>query len=166
MKSNTTVEWETQPTVLVNPLKKKKLERHLFLISMGICLCVGFYIWMDKSITKAVELYKNDTIKSEMAIKANEGKVAAQLWMAEHYPDEYSSDELDSLIEQGNAEAMIIKAQRVYSSDEALGKLLINQAAQEGHPAAMAFLSDKKTVSNVSFIDFLTQYVFNGGLNE
>lgn len=163
MKSNTTVEWETQPAILVNPLKKKKLEWHLFLISMGICLCIGIYIWMDESITKAVELYEIDTIKSEMAIKANEGKVAAQLWMAEHYPDEHTSDELDSLIEQGNAEAMIIKAQRVYASDEALAKLLINQAALEGHPAAMAFLSDKKTVSDVSFIDFLTQYVFNGG---
>lgn len=162
MKSNTTVDWETQPAILVNPLKKKKLEWHLFLISMGICLCIGFYIWMDESITKAVELYENDTIKSEMAIKANEGKVAAQLWMAEHYPDEHTANELDNLIEQGNAEAMIIKAQRVYSSDEVLATSLINQAAREGHPAAMAFLSDKKTVSDVSFIDFLTQYVFNG----
>ncbi|MEY0599556.1 hypothetical protein AB7340_17780 [Providencia alcalifaciens] len=162
MKSNTTVDWGTQPAILVNPLKKKKLERHLFLISMGICLCIGFYIWMDKSMTKAVGLYENDTIKSEMVIKANEGKVAAQLWMAVYYPDEHTGNELDSLIEQGNAEAMIIKAQRVYASDEALAKLLLNQAAQEGHHAAMVFLSDKKTVSDVSFIDFLTQYVFNG----
>lgn len=162
MKSNTPIDWETQPTVLVNPLKKKKLERHLFLISMGICLCIGFYIWMDKSVTQAVDLYENDNIKSEMVSKANEGKVAAQLWMAEHYPDEHTADELDTLIEQGNAEAMIIKAQRVYSSDEVLAISLINQAAQEGHPAAVAFLSSKKTLADISVMDFLTQYMFKG----
>lgn len=162
MKSNTIIDWETQPTVLVNPLKKKKLERHLFLISMGICLCIGFYIWMDKSVTRAVGLYENDIIKSEMAIKANEGKVAAQLWMAEHYPDEHTTNELDTLIELGNAEAMIIKAQQIYPSDEALAISLINQASQEGHPAAVAFLSSKKTLADVSVMDFLTQYMFKG----
>lgn len=162
MKSNTIIDWETQPTVLVNPLKKKKLEQHIFLIGMGICLCIGFYLWMDKSITKASALYENDIIKSEMAIKANEGKVAAQLWMAEHYPDEHTANELDTLIELGNAEAMIIKAQQIYPSDEALAISLINQAAEEGHPAAMVFLSEKNKGADVSFMDFLTQYMFKG----
>lgn len=166
MKSNAMVDWETQPAILVNPLKKKKLERHFIFLMVGIGLCVGLYLWMDKSITKAMELYEKDNIKFEMVSKANEGKVAAQLWMAEYYPNEHTTDELDNLIEQGNAEAMIIKAQRVYSSDEALANLLINQAAQEGHTAAMVFLSDKKTVADVSFIGFLTQYVFNGDLDE
>lgn len=162
MKSNTTIKWGTQPTVLVNPLKKKKFEKYFILFVVGISLCIGLYLWMDKSITKAVELYENDNIKSEMVSKANEGKVAAQLWMAGHYPDEHTANELDTLIEQGNAEAMIIKAQRVYSSDEVLAISLINQAALEGHPAAVAFLSSKKTLADVSVMDFLTQYVFNG----
>lgn len=164
MKSNTTIKWETQPTVLVNPLKKKKLEQHLFLISIGICLCIGFYLWMDKSGTRAVELYENDNIKSEMVNKANEGKVAAQLWMAKHYPDEHTANELDTLIEQGNAEAMIIKAQRVYSSDEVLFISLINQAAQEGHPDAIRYLSDKKT-DHITFTEFF-KYLFKGELDE
>ncbi|EOE1546000.1 hypothetical protein ACJ9E6_004079 [Providencia rettgeri] len=164
MKSNTPIDWETQPTVLVNPLKKKKLEQHIFLIGIGICLCIGFYLWMDQSGTKAIALYENDIIKSEMTIKANEGKVAAQLWMAEHYPDEHIANELDTLIEQGNAEAMIIKAQRVYPSDEVLAISLINQAAQEGHPDAIRYLSDKKT-DDITFTEFF-KYMFKGELNE
>ncbi|EQC1412765.1 hypothetical protein ACY2L5_004117 [Providencia rettgeri] len=119
---------------------------------------------MDKSITKAVDLYKNDNIKSEMVSKANEGKVAAQLWMAEHYPDEHTANELDILIEQGNAEAMIIKAQRVYPSDEVLAISLINQAVQEGHPDAIRYLSDKKT-DDITFTEFF-KYMFKGELNE
>lgn len=159
MKSNITGDWETQPAILINPLKKKKLERHFILLMVGISLCVGLYFWMDKSMTKAVELYENDTIKPEMVSKANAGKVSAQLWMAEYYPDEHTVNELDTLIEQGNAEAMLVKAQLVYPTNNVLAIGLIRQAAQEGHPGAIRYILEKKN-EGISVGDFLTQYVF------
>ncbi|MEX6285633.1 hypothetical protein AB6F89_22045 [Providencia hangzhouensis] len=161
MKSNTTVDWETQPAILVNPLKKKKFEKHLIFIMVGIGLCVGLYLWMDKSINKAIALYENDNIKPEMTTKANEGKVPALLWIAAHYPDAQTLDELDTLIAQDNAEAMVLKAQLVYPTDNVLALSLINQAAQEGHPASVRYLSDKKN-RDISVTAFLKQYVFEG----
>lgn len=164
MKSNTTIKWEKQPTALVNPLKKKKFEKYFILFVVGISLCIGLYLWMDKSITKAVELYENDNIKSEMVSKANEGKVLAILWMAKHYPDMQTLGKLESLIEQGNTEAMMIKAQYVYHLDKARATLLIKKAAQQGHPEAIRYLSDKKT-DDITFTKFFN-YMFKGELNE
>lgn len=159
MKSNITGDWETQPAILINPLKKKKLERQLILVIVGASLCVGLYFWLDESITKAIHLYENDTIKPVMVSKANAGKVSAQLWMAEYYPDEHTVNELDTLIEQGNAEAMIVKAQLVYPTNNVLAIGLIKQAAKEGHPGAIRYFLAKKN-EDISVGDFLNQYVF------
>lgn len=160
MKSNAAVDRETQPAILVNPLKKKKLERHFIFIIMAIILYVGLYLWMDKELPKIESQLSNDLIKPEISIKANEGKAAALLWMAKYYPNMQTLGKLESLIEQGSTEAMMIKAQYYYYLDKPLAISLINQAAQEGNPDAIRYLSDKNA-NDITFTEFF-KYVFNG----
>lgn len=161
MKADTTIDWENKPVLCLNPQKKQQAIRFGIAILVLVTCAIGFKLWADETIPTAVKQYENDHLKSEMSIKANEGKMAAQLWMAEHYPDEHTTDELNTLIEQGNAEAMMTKAQLVYPTDKTLATSLLNQAAQEGHPDAIRYLSDKKS-SDISFMEFITQYLFNG----
>ena len=159
MKSNTMVDWKKYPSVVVNSLKKKKLTQFLFALLVGVSLCTVLYLWMDTALLKLGSRLSNELIKPEMTQKANEGKVKALLWMAEHYPDEHTEDELDTLIEQDNPDAMLFKAQRVYSVDKSLAFSLIQQAAQAGYPDAITYLSDKKATLG-SLVTFLTQYEF------
>lgn len=56
---------------------------------------------------------------------------------------------------------MVLKAQLVYPTDNVFALSLINQAAQEGHPASVRYLSDKKN-RDISVTAFLKQYVFEG----
>ncbi|MGW1371247.1 hypothetical protein [Providencia hangzhouensis] len=157
-------DWQNQQLSYSGAPKKRTKVYFVVILIVLLILAFGSKHWVDKELPKYESRLSNDLIKPEMSIKANEGKELAILWMAKHYPDMQTLGKLESLIEQGSTEAMMIKAQYYYYLDKPLAISLINQAAQEGHPDAVRYLSDKKS-SDISFTEFF-KYVFKGELNE
>jgi len=166
MKTETdaSTDWQNQQFSYSDAPKKRTKGYFVVILIVLLLLAFGSKHWVDKELPKYESRLSNDLIKPEMSIKANEGKVLALLWMAKHYPDMQTLGKLESLIEQGSTEAMMIKAQYYYYLDKPLATSLIKQAAQEGHPDAIRYLSDKKS-SDISFTEFFN-YVFKGELNE
>ena len=156
--------WQNQQFSYSDPPKKTMKGYIALILIVLLTLAVGSGLWIDKELPKYESQLSNNLIKPEMSIKANEGKVLAILWMAKHYPDMQTLGKLESLIEQGSTEAMMIKAQYYYYLDKPLSKSLINKAAQEGHPDAVRYLSDKKS-SDITFTEFF-KYMFKGELDE
>ncbi|MGW8594951.1 hypothetical protein ACWBQ1_07265 [Providencia rettgeri] len=163
-ETDTSRDWQNQQFSYRDTPKKGPKGYVVVILIVLLILAFGSKLWVDKELPKYESRLSNDLIKPEMSIKANEGKELAILWMAKHYPDMQTLGKLENLIEQGNTEAMMIKAQYYYYLDKPLSISLINKAAQQGHPDAIRYLSDKKT-DDITFTEFF-KYMFKGELNE
>lgn len=157
------INWNTKPPFVINPQKKKEAKKT---IKIAFALfAIGYGVWftsdavLTPKIKAAEERVQNDQIKTDMNHMADEGKVSAILWLASNYPDRKYRAELDKLIDQNNSEAMLIKARLLWETDENSARALIKDAAQEGNPEAVKYLTTTKT-TDIGFKKFVSDYLF------
>ncbi|CAK7035590.1 MAG: hypothetical protein BACC_04475 [Bacteroides sp.] len=125
--------------IVVKRGSAKKLIMVLLACSVVVFLVVMFVRpWADQLYQQSLD----DEIKNDMVVLADSGKSAAVLWLAEKYPDSGYITQLDALIDQGVAQAMVIKARTVYKFDPDRAYQLMVQAAQEGDAQAVWFLKN------------------------
>lgn len=160
--------WEGKPSIVINPFKDKEVS--LKIIIGGAILLVGFILWnmagtfFSERVVPSAQAFHNDLYKPEMTLMAEQGKTPAILWMAANYPDAKTNAQLDALIANNNADAMMVKAKQLYKARQPVAaEAMVNMAAAQGHPDAIqqtvkkAELSDDAAFSTIKTI--VTDYV-------
>lgn len=155
--------WKNRPAFVMepNPLKLNTLKKTGKKIGLFVVFALAFLFVMEEivipKLSKAQAQLNSDTIKPEMLKLADSGKSQAAIWMALNYPktDAYR---LDQLIAHKDSNAMMAKATLLWSTDPDSAKLYIKEAAAEGNPAAVNYLSEKKP-NDIGFGRFIVEYV-------
>lgn len=155
--------WKKRPAFVMepNPLKRDALKK--VLKQIGLVFVVGFVLlvvgeeFIVPKLSTAQAQLNNDTIKPDMLKLADSGKSQAAIWMAINYP-ETDAYRLDQLIAQKDSTAMLAKASLIWSTNPESAKSYIKEAAAEGNPAAVKYLSEKKP-SDIGFGRFIVEYV-------
>ncbi|MDV7585426.1 hypothetical protein R4575_16770 [Acinetobacter baumannii] len=155
--------WEGKPPIVINPFRQKTALKYLMSIPILIYLLffATTYIedFMDIKVRPAAQIYYNDGMKPDMEKLARQGKASAILWLAQYYPKEQNSA-FDQLVSAKNPDALMIKAQQLHPSNKDLSLKYLQAAAQEGHPAAIKYLSKEKLDNRMDMTDFFKTYVF------
>lgn len=161
--------WEGKPAIVVNPFKSQKVLNNT-LIGVAVFI-VGFFLWnfagsfFENRVKPSTKAYINDVYKPDMSAMAAQGKTPAILWMAANYPDASTNAQLDALIANNNADAMMLKAQQLYKAQQPTqAYAMVQMAAAQGQPDAIIQTANKpefaKDATFTALKTIFTDYVF------